>query len=287
MRAKFLDLTRVTTALALAPLLLVAAVAPLLLEAWLDQSPALAVAVVTTLCLAFTLNTATAVTSVAALAIGRPGLPAIYNWVGAAVNIVLAIPLTILLDAPGVLIATAAGTAAGAICGFGMFLRVIDLPVRDLLRSLDSFAVGLPIAALVGVAAHFIGADGRLTAALALGRPIPGLRRAVRADRHPARLPARPAARLTAGAGAAGRGRDLDEVPGAELRQDTQREALVAGAGQPARPVAAPLAHEAVVHLGGGEVRVAGVDRLGGRTARVGAVRALGDVDRRRRARRQ
>lgn len=167
-RSRYLDLTRVTTGLALLPLLLVAAVAPVLLEAWLGRAPELSIAVVTALCVSFTLNAATAVTTVAALAIGRPGLPAIYNWVAAVVNIALAIPLTVLLGAPGVLLATAIGTAAGAVCGFGMFRSVIGVSTRELLRSLDSYVVGLAAAALVAIAAHLVDVSERGPAALAL-----------------------------------------------------------------------------------------------------------------------
>jgi O-antigen/teichoic acid export membrane protein len=161
-RAKYLDLTRVTTGLCLLPLLLVAATGPALLQAWLGRSPSLSITVVTALCVCFTLNAATAVTTASSIAIGRPGLPAIYGWVAAGVNIVLVVPLTMLLDAPGVLIATAVGILAGSSYGFAIFSRLLDVPRRDILRALDAYAVGLPVALLVGGVARLLDPGSRL-----------------------------------------------------------------------------------------------------------------------------
>lgn len=142
--------------------------APFLLIAWLKTAPGDAELLVPFLTLAYLVNITTGVGSTIAIGAGHPGLASANSALIAAVNVVLTVALAPPLGLWGVVLGTFLAVTFGSLLFNARFLRLFELPLRDLLAGVVppgalALGLGVPpaiIALAVGVP------DGRPSAIL-------------------------------------------------------------------------------------------------------------------------
>ena len=122
-------LTRTTTALAVPLLFLTAALAPLILGAWLGHVPPNSALIIAALSLGYIVNTTTGVGYSVAYARGYPGIPAQAAVVMAVANLVLTAALAPVFGIWGVLSGTAVAYSAGAFLQVLLLHRRLDMPL--------------------------------------------------------------------------------------------------------------------------------------------------------------
>ena len=128
-------LTASSTALAVPVLLLSAALAPILLGAWLGSDPRHGAFVLAALSIAYVLNATTGVGFSFAYARGFPGIPATAAVVTAVANIVLTATLAPLFGIWGVLTGTAIALTAGAFLQVLLVHRRLGMPLSRYWRA--------------------------------------------------------------------------------------------------------------------------------------------------------
>jgi O-antigen/teichoic acid export membrane protein len=122
--ATYERLTRKSTALAVPSLMVTAALAPLILGAWLGNVPTSSAVILAALSLGYIINTTTGVGFAIAYAAGYPGIPAQAAVTMAVANVILTVVLAPLFGIWGVLAGTVAAFTGGA------FLQVLLLHRR-------------------------------------------------------------------------------------------------------------------------------------------------------------
>lgn len=142
--------------------------APFLLIAWLKMAPGDAELLVPFLTFAYFVNITTGVGTTIAIGAGHPGVASANAVLIAAMNVVLTVALAPPLGLWGVVLGTFLAVTIGSLIFNARFLRLFELPARDLLAAVVppgtlALALGIPPAALalaVGVP------DGRPSAIL-------------------------------------------------------------------------------------------------------------------------
>ena len=155
---------------------LVSVTTPFLLIAWLKRAPGDAELLVPFLTLAYLIDMTTGVGSTIAIGAGRPGLPSGNALLVAALNVAFTVALAPPLGLWGVVTGTFLAVTAGALIFNTRFLRLFELPARDLLAGILppgalALGLGIPPAALalaVGVPAGRPGAVFWLAIATAI-----------------------------------------------------------------------------------------------------------------------
>jgi O-antigen/teichoic acid export membrane protein len=150
---------------------LTAVAAPFLLIAWLGEAPGDSELLVPFLTLAYLINMTTAVGTTISIGAGHPGLAASNSVMIAILNVILTVALAPWLGLWGVVGGTFLAVTIGSLAFNRRFLRLFELPRRDLTSGavppgLLALALGIPPAALalaVGVP------SGRLPAIVLLG----------------------------------------------------------------------------------------------------------------------
>ncbi len=122
-------LTACTTALGVPVLCLTAALAPILIGAWLGDAPQHSAFVLAALSLAYVLSTTTGVGFSFAYAAGFPGLPAVSAVVTAAANVVSTAALAPAFGIWGVLTGTVIAFSAGALLQVLLVHRRLQMPL--------------------------------------------------------------------------------------------------------------------------------------------------------------
>jgi O-antigen/teichoic acid export membrane protein len=152
-RRRYGRLTEVAVAFAFPPLLLSAAVAPLLFDAWLSQVPPDATAVLVALSLAYVVTASTGVGYGVASAAGNPGVVAQASVGTAILNIVLTVSLAPLFGIWGILAGTVVALSSGALVQALLVHRRFELSGsayrRAVAPALGAYALlAVPVAAL-------------------------------------------------------------------------------------------------------------------------------------------
>jgi O-antigen/teichoic acid export membrane protein len=132
---------------------LVSVTAPFLLIAWLKTSPGDAALLVPFLTLAYLVDMTTGVGSTISIGAGRPGLPSGNALLVAAANVAFTLALAPPFGLWGVVAGTFLAVTIGALLFNARFLRLFELPVRDLLAGVLppgalALGLGIPPAAL-------------------------------------------------------------------------------------------------------------------------------------------
>lgn len=147
---------------------LVAVTSPFLLIAWLKTAPGDAELLVPFLILAYFVNATTGVATTIAIGAGHPGVASVNSALIAAMNVVLTVALAPLLGLWGVVLGTFIAVTAGSLIFNARFLRLFELPLRDLLAGvLPPAALALGLGIPPAVLALAVGApSGRPSAIL-------------------------------------------------------------------------------------------------------------------------
>jgi O-antigen/teichoic acid export membrane protein len=206
-RARYKRFTELAASLGFPAVILMMAVAPLLLRAWLAHAPPTATAVLVALCAAYLTGVSTVAGYAVAIAAGEPGIVARTSLAAAGANIVLTAGLAPLFGIWGVLAGTVVALGGGSLAQVVMVHRRFGLPLSAytdaVVPALGFFGLAAaPVAAL----AYAAPVHSRLSAAALL---------AVLAGAY----------LLACGAWAARAGR----LPGAVLRLLARRRWLVSG----------------------------------------------------------
>ncbi len=161
-------LTKQSSALAFPILILTAALAPLILKAWLGKAPAYSSTILVALSLAYILNTTTGVGNALAYADGKPGLSARAASVTAIANITLTVGLAPSFGVWGVMTGTIIALSGGALYQVYLVHRHFKIPMRQYRdATLPTLAVGTALAIpVVGVTIFSIGMGRWIQAAI-------------------------------------------------------------------------------------------------------------------------
>jgi O-antigen/teichoic acid export membrane protein len=127
--------------------------APFLLIAWLDRAPGDAELLVPFLTLAYFVNMTTAVGTTIAIGAGHPGVASANSVLIAILNVIFTVALAPLLGLWGVVAGTFAAVTLGSVIFNARFLRLFELPSRDLWGAVLpagalALGLGIPPAAL-------------------------------------------------------------------------------------------------------------------------------------------
>jgi O-antigen/teichoic acid export membrane protein len=165
-RRRYGRLLKITVAVGFPPLILMAAIAPLLLTAWLAQVPPSATIVVAALSLSYLANVSSGVAYVLAAAAGQPGLAA-RTAIGTAIaNLLVTAALARFFGLWGVLAGTVVALSVGALVQVAMIHWRFALPAREYREAvLPTLAVCFTLAAPIALFAYTADVDGRLAAA--------------------------------------------------------------------------------------------------------------------------
>lgn len=128
-------LTRRTTAIAVPILVLTAALAPLILGAWLGRDPSHSAFVIAALSLGYIVNTTTGVGFAVCYAAGYPGIPAKSAVTMAIANIVLTVSLAPLFGIWGVLSGTALAFTGGSFVQVWLLHKRLAIPLARYWRA--------------------------------------------------------------------------------------------------------------------------------------------------------
>lgn len=205
-RARYRRFNEVAAVIAFPGVLLVMALAPLLLRAWLAEPPPDSELVLLALCAAYLTAGSTGVSYGVAVAAGEPGIVAKTAMATAVVNLALTAGLAPLFGIWGVLSGTVVALTGGAL-GQVMFVhRRYDLTHASYLDAISTpllryFLYALPVAAVsYGGVIHGRAAAAVAVVALTVGYVLTCLRWAWRSDRLPAAVAQRVARLSRAGA---------------------------------------------------------------------------------------
>lgn len=148
--AVYQRLTKQSSALAFPFLILTAALAPLILRAWLGKAPPYSAIILIGLSLAYIINTTTGVGNALAYADGKPGIAARAASTTAVVNIVLTVGLAPLFGVWGVMAGTIVALSAGALYQVVLVHRHFEIPLRQYLDAtrpsfLVAFTLAIPV----------------------------------------------------------------------------------------------------------------------------------------------
>jgi len=135
-------------ALAFPLFMLVAVSSPFLLVAWLGEAPGDSELLVPFLTLAYLVNITTGAGSTIAIGAGHPGLVSVNAVLVAALNVVLTLALAGPFGLWGIVAGTFVAVSLGGALFNVRFLRMFELPLRDLLGGVlpsGSLAIGLAI----------------------------------------------------------------------------------------------------------------------------------------------
>jgi O-antigen/teichoic acid export membrane protein len=124
-------LTRQSSALAFPFLVLTAAIAPLILRAWLGKAPPYSAIILIALSLAYIVNTTTGVGNALAYADGKPGISARAATATAIANIVLTVALAPVFGVWGVMSGTILALSGGALYQIVLVHRHFGMPLRQ------------------------------------------------------------------------------------------------------------------------------------------------------------
>jgi O-antigen/teichoic acid export membrane protein len=152
-RGRYARLTEVTSASAFPPLLLVGALAPILLGAWLSNVPPYSTAVLAALSLAYIANVSTGVGYVLGAAAGDPGIAARAAAGTAVANLAFTAALAPVFGIWGVLGGTVIALTAGAFAQVVMIHRRFSLPLSTYFAAVipalrTCIVLAVPVAAL-------------------------------------------------------------------------------------------------------------------------------------------
>lgn len=142
-----------TCAIAFPLFTLVSVTSPFLLIAWLKTAPGDAELLVPFLTLAYFVNITTAVGSTIAIGAGHPGMPSANALLIAAMNVAFTVALAPPFGLWGVVVGTFLAVTVGSLIFNSRFLRLFELPLRDLLAGVVppgvlALGLGIPPAAL-------------------------------------------------------------------------------------------------------------------------------------------
>jgi len=173
-REVYLPMTRKACSISFPALFLCAGTAPVLLGAWLGQSPPDTVEILAVLPLAYVANVSTGVTYAVALAADGAHLPARAAVLTAVVNLALTAALAPVFGLWGVLAGTLLALSAGAIVHVLLVQRHFDLPARthwDAVKRclLLSGGLSVPLFVVSLVAASELARGGQFIALVAGG----------------------------------------------------------------------------------------------------------------------
>jgi O-antigen/teichoic acid export membrane protein len=159
-------LLKITVAAGFPPLILAAAVAPMLLTAWLAHVPPGTPIIVAALSLAYLANVSSGVGYVVAAAAGHPGIAARAAIGTAFANLALTAMLAPIFGLWGVLVGTAVALTGGALVQVTMVHWRFELPARDYRDAVvPTLAICFALAAPIAVASYTADVQGRLPAA--------------------------------------------------------------------------------------------------------------------------
>jgi O-antigen/teichoic acid export membrane protein len=149
-------LTEASAALSVPCLVLCAAIAPLLLRAWLGHVPQHSAIILVALCVAYLANTTTGVGYATAYAEGLPGIPARAAIATAAGNVALTVALTPLFGIWGTLAGTVVALTVGALYQVALLHKSLSMAMslywHATLPTLAlSVALVIPVASLSAV----------------------------------------------------------------------------------------------------------------------------------------
>jgi O-antigen/teichoic acid export membrane protein len=148
---------------------LTAVTAPFLLIAWLGEAPGDSELLVPFLTLAYFVNMTTGVGTTIAIGAGHPGLASANSVAIAIMNVVLTLALAPWLGLWGVVTGTFIAVTLGSVAFDLRFLRVFDLPLRDLIAgTLPAAALALGLGIPPAALALTVGVPSGRPAAIAL-----------------------------------------------------------------------------------------------------------------------
>jgi O-antigen/teichoic acid export membrane protein len=156
-RERYGRLTEVTVALGFPSLVLTAAIAPLLLGAWLSFVPPYSTAVLAVLCLAYVASASSGVGYVVGAAAGDPGVAARAATGTAIANLLLTVALAPLFGVWGVLAGTMVALTGGSLAQVVMVHRRFGLSLRSYL---DAVVPTLRICVLLAAPGAIIAYSG-------------------------------------------------------------------------------------------------------------------------------
>jgi O-antigen/teichoic acid export membrane protein len=159
-RQRYARLAEVTAAFGLPALVLTAAVAPILLGAWLSHVPTYSSAVLAALAVAYIADVSSSVGSVVASAAGDPGIAARTAAGTALVNIVLTVALASAFGIWGVLAGTALSLTGGALVLVLLVHRRFSFPA---LAYVDAVLPPLRTAVLLAIPVAVVAYSHRVT----------------------------------------------------------------------------------------------------------------------------
>lgn len=149
-------LTRQSSTLAFPFLILTAALAPLVLKAWLGTVPAYSSTILVALSLAYIVNTTTGVGNALSYADGKPGISARAATATAIVNIALTVGLAPAFGVWGVMTGTIIALSGGATYQVFLVHKHFKIPMRQYLEATGpTFAVSVALAVPVVIAVVF------------------------------------------------------------------------------------------------------------------------------------
>jgi O-antigen/teichoic acid export membrane protein len=159
-RRRYGRLVEIASTFAFPPLLLAAAVAPILLAAWLSHVPPYATAVLVALLLAYIPNTSSGVSYVLGAAAGNPGIAARAAAATAAANVILTVILASAFGIWGVLGGTVVALTGGAVAQVLLIHRHFSLPLRAYTAAI---LPPLKVGSLIAIPVATISYSGLLT----------------------------------------------------------------------------------------------------------------------------
>jgi O-antigen/teichoic acid export membrane protein len=193
-RWRYARLTEITVTFAFPPLFLAAALAPLLLGAWLSNVPPDTTAVLAALSIGYVANASSGVSYVFAASASDPGLPARAGAVTALANLLLTAALAPIFGLWGVLAGTVLALTVGAFLQIFAVHRRFALPLQDYWRAVVPpvrvcLLLSLP-AAIVGYSSALTGRTLQAVATVAISLLYLALYAtwAVRTDRVPVKF---------------------------------------------------------------------------------------------------
>ncbi len=154
-RRRYRRLVTVTVSIGLPPLIFIAAIAPLLLDAWLAHVPANATMVLAILSVAYVANVSSGVSYVIGAAAGAPGIAARAATGTAVLNLVMTATLAPLFGIWGVLAGTAVALTGGALAQIVMVHRRFSLALSSYRDAVvPTLAVSALLAAPIALLAY-------------------------------------------------------------------------------------------------------------------------------------